>query len=130
MNINRNREKRFAMRALAFILPAAMAAAGWSVPAAAQQAYPAKPVRMISPFPPGGGNDTLCRIVAQKLAEEFRQQVIVENRAGANGIIGTEIYGPAPLGKSVFDVEAINETFDMRLAGNPAFVTSSLRHWG
>jgi hypothetical protein len=69
------------------------------VPAAAQQAYPSKPVRIISPFPPGGGNDMLCRIVAQKLTEEFKQQVIVENRAGANGIIGTEIAARSAPGK-------------------------------
>ncbi|MGH8621022.1 MAG: tripartite tricarboxylate transporter substrate binding protein [Burkholderiales bacterium] len=53
--------------------------------------WPERPIRIISPFPPGGGNDTLCRIVAQKLAENVRQQVIVENRAGANGIVGTEV---------------------------------------
>ncbi|MGH8660422.1 MAG: Bug family tripartite tricarboxylate transporter substrate binding protein [Burkholderiales bacterium] len=53
--------------------------------------WPERPIRIISPFPPGGGNDTLCRIVAQKLGENVRQQVIVENRAGANGIVGTEV---------------------------------------
>ncbi len=63
---------------------------GWHPPAAAQQGYPSKPIRIISIFPPGGGNDILCRTVAHKLTESFRQQVIVENRAGANGIIGTE----------------------------------------
>jgi tripartite-type tricarboxylate transporter receptor subunit TctC len=60
------------------------------VPASAQQSYPAKPIRMISPFAPGGGNDILCRTIAQKLMENLKQQIIVENRPGANGIIGTE----------------------------------------
>ena len=55
------------------------------------QAYPSKPIRIISIFPPGGGNDILCRAVAQKVTENLRQQVIVENRPGANGIIGTEV---------------------------------------
>ena len=55
------------------------------------QPYPSKPVRIISPFPPGGGNDALCRIVAQKLPDYLQQLVIVENRAGANGIVGTEV---------------------------------------
>jgi len=56
----------------------------------AQTAYPAKPVRIISIFAPGGGNDVICRLVAQKLTERLKQQVIVENRVGANGIIGSE----------------------------------------
>ncbi len=54
------------------------------------QAYPSRTIRIISIFPPGGGNDTFCRTVAQKLTENLKQQVIVENRPGANGIIGTE----------------------------------------
>ena len=62
----------------------------WHVPAFAQSAYPAKPIRIISIFAPGGGNDVICRLVAQKLSERMKQQVYVENRVGANGIIGTE----------------------------------------
>lgn len=77
-------------RTLTLILLAAIVASGWHAPASAQQAYPSKPIRIISPFPPGGGNDILCRIVAPKLAENLKQQVFVENRPGANGIIGTE----------------------------------------
>jgi tripartite-type tricarboxylate transporter receptor subunit TctC len=55
------------------------------------QAYPSKPIRFISPFAPGGGNDIISRAVAQKLSENVKQQVIVDNRPGANGIIGTEM---------------------------------------
>jgi tripartite-type tricarboxylate transporter receptor subunit TctC len=55
------------------------------------QTYPSKPVRMIVPFPPGGGNDILGRVLAAKLTEQLGQQVIIDNRAGAGSIIGTEI---------------------------------------
>ena len=107
------------MRTLAFFLPAVMAAAGWPVPAAAQQAYPSKPVRIISPFPPGGGNDALCRIVAQKLVEGLKQQVIVENRAGANGIVGTEVAArSAPDGYTIVLIpsgHAVNATLYRKL---------------
>lgn len=54
------------------------------------QNFPTKPVRLISPYPPGGGNDTLLRTLSPKLTEHLRQQVLVENRPGANTIIGTE----------------------------------------
>ncbi|MFH1603994.1 MAG: tripartite tricarboxylate transporter substrate-binding protein, partial [Pseudomonadota bacterium] len=64
--------------------------------AAAQQPYPSKPIRLISPYPPGGGNDTLSRLLAQKLTEGFGQQVIVDNRPGGNTIIGTEVTAKAP----------------------------------
>ena len=76
-------------KTLALITLGAVAAV-WAVLAAAQQTYPFRPVRIISPFAAGGGNDMLSRTVAAKLTESFNQQVIVENRIGANGIIGTE----------------------------------------
>ncbi len=55
----------------------------------AQDRFPEKPVRFIVPFPPGGGTDALARILGAKLAEQWGQQVIVDNRAGAQGNIGT-----------------------------------------
>ena len=54
------------------------------------QNYPVKPVRMISPFPPGGGTDAVARVIAQALSDQLGQQVVVDSRGGANGIIGTE----------------------------------------
>jgi tripartite-type tricarboxylate transporter receptor subunit TctC len=60
------------------------------------QAYPTKPIRLIVPFPPGGGVDFIGRIVGQKLAERLGQQVPIDNRAGANAIVGLEILKSAP----------------------------------
>jgi tripartite-type tricarboxylate transporter receptor subunit TctC len=59
------------------------------------QVYPAKPVHLVVPFPPSGGNDVFARIVAQKLGEAWKQQVIVENRPGAGGSVGTEYVAKA-----------------------------------
>jgi len=55
------------------------------------QAFPAKPIRVIVPFPPGGGNDVIARVVAQRMTDRLGQTVIVENRAGANGMVGLEV---------------------------------------
>src|SRR4026208_1220050 len=60
------------------------------------QSYPEKPVRLIVPFSAGSAVDTLARIPGQKLAELWGQQVVVDNRVGANGIIGTEAAAKAP----------------------------------
>ena len=70
-------------------------AAAATLPLAAQ-AYPSRPIRFISPYPPGGGNDTLSRILADKLGEGLGQRVIVDNRPGANTIVGTEITAKSP----------------------------------
>lgn len=62
----------------------------------AMHAYPVKPIRLVVPTAPGGGVDTSARILGQKLLELWGQQVIVDNRGGASGIIGTEIVAHAP----------------------------------
>jgi tripartite-type tricarboxylate transporter receptor subunit TctC len=60
------------------------------------QTYPSGPVRVVVPFPPGGGNDSMGRILAQKLTEAFGKQFIIENRGGANGMVGSELVARAP----------------------------------
>jgi tripartite-type tricarboxylate transporter receptor subunit TctC len=58
--------------------------------------YPTRPIRLIVPFPPGGGNDIVGRIVAVRLSEALGQQVVVDNRGGAGGTLGTDITAKAP----------------------------------
>ncbi len=67
------------------------------LPAAAYaQTYPAKPIRFIVPFTPGGGNDTIARLIGQKLAAATGQQVLIDNRPGAGGAIGAEAAAKSP----------------------------------
>jgi tripartite-type tricarboxylate transporter receptor subunit TctC len=63
--------------------------------AAHAQTYPAKPIRIIVPYPPGGGTDVIARTLAQKMTETMGQQVLVDNRPGANGIIGSDAVAKA-----------------------------------
>ena len=91
---------------LSFLLAASFA------PAAAGQNWPSKPVKLIAVFPPGGSVDQVARILAQQLAQQTGQQVIVENRGGASGSIGTAAVAKAdPDGYTlavVFDTHAVN----------------------
>lgn len=74
---------------------------------AAAQSYPARPIRMVIPFPPGGGNDILGRFLAQKMSERMGQPTIVDNRAGADGIIGTDsVARAAPDGYTILIVSS------------------------
>lgn len=67
-----------------------------AVPVSAADAYPVKPVRFISPFSPGGGTDTVARALALRLGDTLGKTFIVDNRPGAEGIIGTELGARAP----------------------------------
>ena len=83
------------LAAVALLMPAAGVLA--QAPSTSSgQAYPAKPVRLLIPWPPGGANDVVGRIVAQRLTEQLGQQVIVENRGGASGTIGSDLVAKGP----------------------------------
>lgn len=71
-------------------LVCSVAASGW-----AAEGYPTKPVRMVVPFPPGAASDFLARTVGQKLSDVYHQQVVIDNRPGAGGLIGSQIVAKA-----------------------------------
>jgi tripartite-type tricarboxylate transporter receptor subunit TctC len=79
-----------------FVMALAVLVFGFHAALSHAQTYPAKPIRLIVPFPPGGGVDFIGRIVGQKLSERLGQQVAIDNRAGANGIVGLEALKVAP----------------------------------
>ena len=95
------------------------------VPLAWAQAYPSKPVRIVVPFPPGGGPDTFTRLVAEKLTANWNQPVIIENRPGAGGNIGALLVARAePDGYTLLSSPpgpiAINGSLFKQLAYDPA----------
>lgn len=76
---------------------AAVALLGVAVAGSAgAQGYPVKPIRLVVPYPPGGGTDLLARPIAQKLGERWGQNVVIDNRGGANGMIGADIAAKSP----------------------------------
>jgi len=93
-----------------------------SFPALAQE-WPARLVKFVSPYPPGGSVDPLARILAAKLAESLKQQFIVENRTGASGIIGTDyVAKSAPDGYTfvfIFDTHAVHQALNPNLPFDP-----------
>src|SRR5438445_1854786 len=94
-----------------------------SLPAFGQD-WPTKPVKFVSPYPPGGSVDPLARLFAAKLSASLKQQFIVENRTGASGIIGTDyVAKSAPDGHTfvfVFDTHAVHQALNPKLPFDPA----------
>ena len=133
------------------ILAAMLASASLTARVRAQEDFPARPVKMIVPYPPGGGTDLLARVLAQQLGEKWKQSVIVENVGGAGGNIGAEevaraapdgytllFASPGPLATNAFMYQsmpydparwtpiAVVATSPYVLAVSPAFEASTI----
>ena len=78
------------------VVTVAIGAHGAPYGPAAAQGYPTQPIRLVVPFPPGGGVDSMGRIAAVRLSEHLGRQVVIDNRGGANGMIGSELVAKAP----------------------------------
>jgi tripartite-type tricarboxylate transporter receptor subunit TctC len=93
-----------------------------SFPAFSQE-WPSKPVKFVSPYPPGGSVDPLARLLAAKVGESLKAQFIVENRTGASGIIGTDyVAKSAPDGYTfvfIFDTHSVHQALNPRLPFDP-----------
>jgi tripartite-type tricarboxylate transporter receptor subunit TctC len=87
------------------------------------QDWPTKPVKFVSPYPPGGSVDPLARLLAAKLSESLKQNFLVENRTGASGIIGTDyVAKSAPDGYTfcfIFDTHAVHQALNPKLPFDP-----------
>ena len=79
------------LQLVAVILPSLLAAA----PVRAEDAYPTRAIHMIVPFPAGGPSDVLARLIGDKMSADFGQAVVIENRPGANTVIGAEVVAKA-----------------------------------
>jgi tripartite-type tricarboxylate transporter receptor subunit TctC len=95
-----------------------------ALPLAVGAAYPDKPIKLVVPFPPGGGTDAAARLIANALSNELKQQVVVENRAGAAGAIGAQaVVDSAPDGYTLFFATTgtltINQHLYAKLRYNP-----------
>ena len=93
-------------------------------PAAAADDYPTKPITLIVPFPAGGGVDVIGRIVADKLAAELGQPVVIDNRGGAAGVIGTRVAArAAPDGYTLVMATSGSIAINPNLYANPGYQT-------
>jgi tripartite-type tricarboxylate transporter receptor subunit TctC len=82
-----------------------------AAPLNAQTAYPVKPIRLVVPYPPGGGTDIIARTVGQKLGEALGQQVVIDNRGGGGGVIGADAVAKSP--PDGYTIGLVTSTFAM-----------------
>src|SRR5436853_2032315 len=112
-------EKMSINRVWVFAALLAAASSSWA------QEYPTKPIRWIIPYPTGGTSDFLARLIGQKLTEAWKQPVLVDNRSGANGNIGTELAAKAP--PDGYTLILVASTFTMNPAVYPNLPFDSAR---
>jgi tripartite-type tricarboxylate transporter receptor subunit TctC len=94
----------------------------WVVSPAFAQPYPAKSIRVVAPFPPSGGTDLFARALAQKLGAVFGQQVIVDNRSGAGGMIGSDLVArAAPDGYTLLVTSSSTHSIAPHLTRKPLY---------
>src|SRR5882757_3063028 len=94
--IRQGEERMIARRGILRAMLAATAAGTGVGPAGAQDKYPSKPIRLVIPFPPGGGADAVARPLGPLMMETLGQSIVLDNRGGANGNLGAEIVAKAP----------------------------------
>ena len=105
------------VRILCVTALAAVAGLGTALPAHAQTDYPSKPIRIVVPFPPGGTPNTLARIVGQRFTDSWGQPAVVDNRPGANTVIGTEaVAKAAPDGYTLLSMSSAHVTTPLLVA--------------
>ena len=108
-------------RAVSLIAVLMAAILAWAGEASAQT-YPSRPITLIVPFPAGGGNDTIARLVAQGLGNALGQQVVVENRGGANGVIAMrQAAKAAPDGHTLVFANSSSTSINIALYSNPGY---------
>jgi tripartite-type tricarboxylate transporter receptor subunit TctC len=110
------------MRLTLLIVAGALTIAGGAAAAADAQNYPARPIRVIIPYPPGGTSDILARLIGKHMTESWKQQVVVDNRTGANGNIGLELTARAmPDGYTFVLTDIGNAVLNSLLYAKPGY---------
>jgi tripartite-type tricarboxylate transporter receptor subunit TctC len=106
-------------RRAALAAPFILTAAGRAMPARAQAPFPSQTVRIIVPYSPGGASDIAARLIAEKLTPLWKQSVVVENRTGANGIVGSDAVAKAPADGTTLGFVSVNHAVNAALYTTP-----------